>query len=828
MPLGLGGDCSTVLHRSAHGSSRLVSSSSAPSVPSMNSPCRAALHQARLSSTGGATRSFLPPVQATGKEKEWVRKPLFSWTYPGLFGPSGSALDWSCPDFVLSSCSNDAGEAQEGRTGTPGIHGIEGTSPNLLEPLGKLREPNDAHSQGRREGSASRESCRKARTRVALAAAERPEGAESRDDWQGGAGSMAEEDLEVADWLAADLEARLPSGSERGQGAKADGEGGSPKEGQATVEVHCSAGLQAACRQESSGLPEGEEASACSEGQVAADALQARAGPSLVGPSSGSGEVGYSPRGEVRQVSPAAGLRLGEETPGDLCDDMGFCCSLPAGLLGTMADWKDENANAGEVLRRDRTAGVPVYVMLPLDSVTPAGTINRPRAFLASLLALKSAGVEGVMMDIWWGIVEREGPGRYQWGAYAELLKAVQGAGLKLQAVMSFHQCGGNVGDHCCIPLPPWVLEEMAANLDIAYTDRSGGRNAEYISLGCDDEPVLRGRTPIEVYRDFMYSFRNEFCDYLGEVITEIQVGMGPAGELRYPSYPESNDRWRFPGIGEFQCYDKYMLASLREEAEAAGVPLWGLGGPHDSGTYKQWPEETGFFRTGGSWDTPYGDFFLRWYSGRLLQHGDRVLAAAASVFHGCSAALHLSGKVAGIHWHYRTPSHAAELTAGYYNTLLRDGYVPLARLFAKHNAVLNFTCLEMRDYEQPWWVGCSPEGLVRQVVAAAKQAGTRVAGENALPRLDAAAHEQIVRQSRLQTEGWAMDEPMASFTFLRMSERMFHPDSWTNFVFFVRQMKEGRNFEAWEEEPRHSLHHHINTTLGPLSQAAAAELMLR
>lgn len=32
---------------------------------------------------------------------------------------------------------------------------------------------------------------------------------------------------------------------------------------------------------------------------------------------------------------------------------------------------------------------------------------------------------------------------------------------------------------------------------------------------------------------------------------------MGPAGELRYPSYPEQNGTWKFPGIGAFQCYDK-------------------------------------------------------------------------------------------------------------------------------------------------------------------------------------------------------------------------------------------------------------------------------
>jgi len=37
---------------------------------------------------------------------------------------------------------------------------------------------------------------------------------------------------------------------------------------------------------------------------------------------------------------------------------------------------------------------------------------------------------------------------------------------------------------------------------------------------------------------------------------------MGPCGELRYPAYPESNGTWNFPGIGEFQCYDKVNLAA--------------------------------------------------------------------------------------------------------------------------------------------------------------------------------------------------------------------------------------------------------------------------
>lgn len=90
---------------------------------------------------------------------------------------------------------------------------------------------------------------------------------------------------------------------------------------------------------------------------------------------------------------------------------------------------------------------VPVFVMLPLDTV--GGNLNKPRAMLASLMALKSAGVEGVMVDVWWGLVEKDGPLKYNWEGYAELIKMVEKSGLKLQVVMSFHQCGGNVGDSC-------------------------------------------------------------------------------------------------------------------------------------------------------------------------------------------------------------------------------------------------------------------------------------------------------------------------------------------------------------------------------------------
>lgn len=50
-----------------------------------------------------------------------------------------------------------------------------------------------------------------------------------------------------------------------------------------------------------------------------------------------------------------------------------------------------------------------------------------------------------------------------------------------------------------------------------------------------------------------MRSFRVEFNEFFEDgIISEIEVGLGPCGELRYPSYPAKHG-WKYPGIGEFQ-----------------------------------------------------------------------------------------------------------------------------------------------------------------------------------------------------------------------------------------------------------------------------------
>lgn len=75
-----------------------------------------------------------------------------------------------------------------------------------------------------------------------------------------------------------------------------------------------------------------------------------------------------------------------------------------------------------------------------------------------------------------------------------------------------------------------------------------GQRNKECISLFADNAEVLGGRSPLQCYEDFMLSFKSTFLEDLGPFITEIVVGCGPCGELRYPSYVERHG-WQFPGV---------------------------------------------------------------------------------------------------------------------------------------------------------------------------------------------------------------------------------------------------------------------------------------
>ncbi|RLN41523.1 inactive beta-amylase 9-like [Panicum miliaceum] len=309
---------------------------------------------------------------------------------------------------------------------------------------------------------------------------------------------------------------------------------------------------------------------------------------------------------------------------------------------------------AGAAVAEDEEDAVRLFVGLPADVVVSDGRgVSRPRAVSAALRALKLLGVDGVELPVSWAAVQPGSGGWFEWAGYRAVAAMVRDAGLDLRVSLRTD------GD----ALPEWVADAAAAA--VLFTDRNGHPS------------------PLEAYEAFFRSFADEFKDLLGSTITDVTVSLGPNGELRYPSYPPgSNAADGYSGVGEFQCYDKYTLARLKRHAESSGQPLWGLSGPHDGPRYDESPESSAFFREpGGSWKSAYGEFFLSWYAGELLAHGDRVLAAAARAFGG--KPVELSARV---------PLLRGSRAAG-----LHGGYGPVAEMFARHGCAVVACGVEAR-----------------------------------------------------------------------------------------------------------------------------------
>lgn len=388
------------------------------------------------------------------------------------------------------------------------------------------------------------------------------------------------------------------------------------------------------------------------------------------------------------------------------------------------------------------TPYIPVYVMLANHVINNFCQLVDPELIRQEISHMKALNVDGVIVNCWWGIVEGWNPQKYAWSGYRELFNIIREFNLKVQVVMAFHEYGANDSGDAWISLPQWVMEIGKGNQDIFFTDREGRRNTECLSWGVDKERVLNGRTGIEVYFDFMRSFRTEFDDlFVAGLICAVEIGLGPSGELKYPSLSERMG-WRYPGIGEFQCYDRYLQQSLRKAAKLRGHSFWARG-PDNAGQYNSLPHETGFFCERGDYDSYYGRFFLNWYAQTLIDHADNVLSLASLAFEETKIIV----KVPGVYWWYKTASHAAELTAGYYNPSNQDGYAPVFEVLKKHSVTMKFVCAvpSLQDQEAL----ADPEGLSWQVLNLAWDRGLAAAGENALSCYDREGCMRVVEMAK-------------------------------------------------------------------------------
>lgn len=443
-------------------------------------------------------------------------------------------------------------------------------------------------------------------------------------------------------------------------------------------------------------------------------------------------------------------------------------------------------------------------VMAPLlvgDPVRPNSEASKAewKEFDRQLAEAKKLGVDSVSTDVWWGMVEPS-KGKFDWTYYEKMSDHISRAGLKWVPILSFHQCGGNVGDNVSVPLPSWVWGEVAGKIpgatpeSVKYKSEQGNTSTEYLSLWADKHAIDR-------YGSVMREFQTHFADKAKD-IGEVNVSLGPAGELRYPSYNSHDQNAGYPTRGALQAYSDLAQTSFRDYVltkyggEEGVAKAWNFTGLKAE-NIKPPSEVGGFFERGDHFKLQYGRDFFDWYNQSLIDHGKTVMGTAVKVFGQPESAFYgidLGAKIPGVHWrvgerqgdNVNLGDRQAELTAGLIRTSRGDwdkdadgrGYRPLLSMFRElqpmragmgNRVVPAFTALEMKDGHDGAANRTLPRTLATWVGQEATRQGLFIKGENALNGTLYNGESWDIMKSHLSLPKQNGD--YHGLTFLRMSD---------------------------------------------------------
>lgn len=371
--------------------------------------------------------------------------------------------------------------------------------------------------------------------------------------------------------------------------------------------------------------------------------------------------------------------------------------------------------------------------------------------FDSQLVTAKGIGVTGVSVDVWWGKVEAVGDQQFDWSYYDTIFQKIENAGLKIIPIMSFHQCGGNVGDTCNIPIPSWIWNHYTGQgvnaADLKYKSEFGNEAVETVSLWQDAYVLAE-------YQEFMEAFESHFSAKAASM-AEINISMGSAGELRYPSYNgHDNGLTGYPTRGGFQSYSEVAKQDFRNWAVAKYGSVsainnnWGTA-LSSSNDINPPSDGNSFINNGDQYNTQYGKDFIRWYHDALMAHGTRMMDTAITSFDGAFVNAELGFKIPGVHWKMSAGDNtvrSAEMSAGLIPSDIDlnanntgHGYQDIIGVAAAYNnsgrdIVLHFTALEMDD--NPSSGESLAKSLVFWVANEAASQGVTIKGENALAGL--------------------------------------------------------------------------------------------
>ena len=366
--------------------------------------------------------------------------------------------------------------------------------------------------------------------------------------------------------------------------------------------------------------------------------------------------------------------------------------------------------------------------------------------FANEVRTLRRMGVTAISTDLWWGLIEGRQAGQFDWSYYDRLVALLAQHDMQWVPILSFHQAGGNVNDDFMQTIPLWLwgklLEahpELASVRDLQYVSETGDASMEYVSLWADAYVM-------PYYQRFIAAFRDHYAPR-ASMLAEINVSLGPAGELRYPSY-NSHDWGNYPNRGTLQCYSPLAEQDWRRYLKSRFASIQALnyafGTRHTQFEAIPMPVADHLFENKEYVYSAWAREFLTWYHGALVAHGRRILEMTLALFEDeIWRSIPIGIKVPGIHWEISDPSapRVAEITAGLIKPHPTLGpqnqreYVQLLEQLvpAEHRSrvALHFTCLEMinKDYE-----GYSRAAdLVGWFADAAHELGIALMGENAL-----------------------------------------------------------------------------------------------
>lgn len=437
-------------------------------------------------------------------------------------------------------------------------------------------------------------------------------------------------------------------------------------------------------------------------------------------------------------------------------------------------------------------------VMAPLEIRSQ----EEMQTFKRLLDEAKSAGANAVSVDVWWGKVEKNDES-FDWSYYDEVFGRIRERGLKIVPIMSFHKCGGGPGDDCDIPVPAWLYSEFLgiglSDRDLKYESETGRVQDDAVAPWATATPAV-----LDEFREFMRAFAAHYAPNAGD-FAELNVSLGPTGELRYPAY-NGADGWSYANRGNFQAYSDLAQSHFRSWALAkfgglSGVnSRWGtnLKSPAEIRVPGgQLPDGSGlraetFVRDNDYVDTQYGRDFVDWYNESLVDHGRRLLVAADQAFGGAFESVPLGMKIPGVHWQMMACAdhpRIAEITAGLIQTTLNlnpdasarpdvHGYKHILDMVAdvkaqtSRDVVLHFTAVEM-DNDPACGEGNSmADALVFWISEGAQDRHIKHKGENALACVNQPGDDRTWEMIRNVYSNAAY----TGFTLLRLVETGCNP----------------------------------------------------